>query len=51
MNDKPKVSQEAMEWAAEQIKVGALESDIARHADGTPKTVRDLTDEARRRKS
>ncbi len=42
-----KVSKEAMDWATEQIENGALESGIARNPDGSPKTLRQLLNEAK----
>ena len=50
MTDKQKVSQEALDWAEDQIRSGALDSPLARNPDGTLKTVKDLIAEAKRRR-
>ena len=43
----PKVSKEAIDWANERIAAGDLESPIVLNPDGTPKTLRQLIDEAK----
>lgn len=42
-----KISKEAMDWAAERIAAGDLNNPPALNPDGTPKTLRQLLDEAK----
>lgn len=38
-----------MDWATHEIKNGALESPLARNEDGSPMTLRQLLDKAKRK--
>ena len=47
METKRPVSKEAMDWATERIAAGDLDGPIVLNPDGTPKTLRQLIDEAK----